>query len=151
MSREALQLRVDNLEMEKDELERANARLREANSEEAARLDAETEAARLARENEGLREDVSRLTSLYEQALQEIAAGAPASRECERDESQAEELRRLESELEATKSGAELDRLRAVEAERKKWEDREERLVRQMESLTYGIPFVSKVVLPIER
>ena len=168
MTTEALRTQLDTLRIEKQRLEVENAKLRDGYPEAAERLDSETEAARLQKENESVQQDLQHMRELYEQSLRDLQASSDAASDWEQkvgslekeltgvrqhgrkdletlqgayDEQQRQcqqlevHTRRLEEEAIQAAEGAELERYRAVEAERQKWEAREDRLVRQLEEL----------------
>ena len=141
------------------------ARFRDEHRDESARIDAEAELEHVRTENEQLwrlyeqalddlrgeraREAEAREeTAEMERRIQELTAGRTDDRATiERLQAESEHYYRLESESAETlaevearrtrlQEEAELQRLRAVEAERLKWEARETRLVRQLEEAT---------------
>ena len=140
MSRtEALRTENDTLHMEVQRLETENRRLREEHVEAATLIDTEGEITTLKAEN-------SRLTDLYEQALQELGTVRTGAGETQEEREEIAALRaecgRLEAEVDHVRRNAELEKYRAIEAEREKWETeramweaREQRLVRQLETM----------------
>ncbi len=156
---EALRTQIDNLRLEKQQLEVENARLRSDRPEEAAALDAEAEAERLREEGARIVDENSRIKNLYDQLLLDMQEEQARVSESERrvqelenrragDAEELERLRGLLNELEATQResqrdwehkqrDAELELYRTLEAERKKWEAREDRLVRQLEEANF--------------
>ena len=141
---ESLRLLLDNANGEIQRLEAENRRLREAHPERVAEAELSTE--------------VQRLKELYEQALEDIRKKDEPAEESRRLlEETTESLRSQEKAVQEAqtkcqdleeKMGAvreqvtqvrdagELERHRAVEAERLKWEAREARLVAQLEAQT---------------
>ena len=147
MSREALHTQLDALRVEKERLEAENVRLRDSHSDEAVRINAEAEVTRL-----------SELVTTIEQEKETAnrtadAVGARIEELMETAQSQGEEIARLGEALGESKAereqlqvqhdglltkmdqlekAIELERLRTAEEERRKWEAREERLLRQI-------------------
>ena len=139
---EGLRVQLDTTRLEVQQLQIENARLRDANPQQAEMMDSLTdlEAQRdslqqelkgAGEEKERLKAEVAQIDSIYTQLV---------------SDSREEQLtiERLREELEATKDRAkretesrretaELELHRAVAKEREKWEVREERLVRQLE------------------
>jgi len=69
---EALRTQLDTLRLEKERLEVENAKLREANPEGAAQINAEADAAQCRAENEQLMREAAQLRALYEQLLRDM-------------------------------------------------------------------------------
>ena len=123
MSRtEALRIQLDNLQLEMQQLKVENAKLREENTEEAALIEA-------VRRQDQLKEENLQLKAVYDQLLLDSQADQRALEELQARE---EELRK---ELEAAREVAELVHYRELERQRRKWEDREERLLQQIAEL----------------
>ena len=91
--------------------------------------------AQLESQAERLRRDLRELTSELSQAREELEQATQRAEEAEENayHQQCQELRQAKME-------AELERLRAVAAETKKWEEWEARLVRRIEELERGSP-----------
>ena len=157
---EALRTQLDTLRLE-ERLEVENAKLREANPEGAAQIDAEADAAQCRAENEQLMREAAQLRALYEQLLRDMQEEQEkvAKKEEEvaerqrrdvatitelRENAQQQEARWQDLDLECGKLRVEIQRAheitelecyRAVAAERQKWEAREERMIRQLQQL----------------
>jgi len=145
----------------KERLEVENAKLREANPESAAQIDAEADAAQCRAENEQLMREAAQLRALYEQLLRDMQEEQEklAKKEEEvaerqrrdvatitelRENAQQQEARWQDLDLECGKLRVEVQRAheitelecyRAVAAERQKWEAREERMIWQLQRL----------------
>ena len=140
MSKEALRTQLDTLRMEKDRLEAENTRLRDSHSAEAARIDAEAEVTRLSelvtkleqeketanRTADAVGERIEELMETAQSLREEIARLSEALGECDA------EREHLQAKVHELEKATELERLRAAEEERRKWEAREERLLRQI-------------------
>ena len=134
---EALRIQVDELRLRNQELEVQVRRLREERADEAALLDIEKERDACRRELESKNEENDRLKALYEQLLRDTQS-SQEDRIREREEKEAvsrrleQRCRDLEETLKQTEEKAELERYRAIEQEKAKWERREARLHQQL-------------------
>ena len=165
LSTEVLRTQLDNLRLEKQRLEAENARLRNDRQEEAELLDAE---ARSREENARLAAENSHLRKLYDQLLKDKQEEPARASECEKSVhelarkcEESEKVGQLQNELEERtlaleenqyafqqrQQEAELEVYRATDAERKKWEAREERLVRQLEEAQRRLVEASDILL----
>ena len=154
-----LQLELQQLRVENARLHEENARLRDKRPEVVAELDATLDAERLKLENGNLQDELQELrrdlhesrereARAVEKAREQTAALERQLAELEMDETtqmreaverlsaRCEELEaccnRWEREAEQERSRAELERYRALEVERQKWEACEERLLEQL-------------------
>ena len=77
LSREQEELELPNevLRLEKQRLEVENAKLREANPEGTAQIDAEVDAAQCRADNEQLMREAAQLRALYEHLLRDMQEG----------------------------------------------------------------------------
>ena len=140
---EALKIRVDNLLLENQQLTIENARLRESHPQEAAQTDAIAERDQLAGEKQRIDAKHQQLRAVYDQLVcdsQEDQRVLETFREqLERETAQKQRLstrcRELEAEVMQVNEAAELEQYRAVQREREKWEEREERLLQQLREL----------------
>ena len=137
---EALRIQLDELRLEKQELEVQNRRLREEHADKAAviNLGKERDACRL--ERDAIAEENERLKNMYEQLLRDNQTNQQkAAKQREEDQSTIrrweEKCAQLEEEMQHCREKAELEMYRAVEREKSKWEDREDRLVKQVNHL----------------
>ena len=175
---EALRTQLDALQAECNALTVENRRLREEHPTEAKELDLEQELVATREENVRLSQIITRLESTREVQEEKETAELKrsiSSLTCEAEELReklgdaverlAEEhtalacmqswtevaethMRELESDVQKERMEAELRELRKVAEERRKWEEREARLVRridQLEKETYG-PVIAKEV-----
>ena len=154
MSKEALQIQLDNLRLEVQQLRVANARLRDERPEVAKEIDAQDEVDRMTAELVELRQllhesqesearavDEAKTTKSEFEGLKQqwqnqdqVIARQRGDIErltgcCKEHEGRYERVTR---ELDHVHTQAELERYRAVEAERRKWEEREARMVQQV-------------------
>ncbi len=161
MALEALRTQLDTLRLENQQLEVETARLRDSHPDEAALVDTEAALAQCRAEHERLSTEYGQLQELHEQLLRDVqeeraaraeegeresstavasdARSAELQRELESQSARCQELEenhhRLQAEAERQRTDAELERYRAVDAERRKWEIREERLAKQVQDL----------------
>ncbi len=156
---EALRTQLGNLRREVQWLEVENARLREGQPEAAALIEATSEAGRCRDEAQCLDAELGELRQLMHESQE---SEAKATGEAEAVRAELEELRgqhedprvtqlegeverltercqqaerdcsKLAEQLELARSQAELDHYRGLEAERRRWEEREQRLVEQL-------------------
>ena len=147
MSKEALRTKLDALQVDNQRLQAENAKLRDAQPEGAARADAEAEVARLNKLINKLKQEAetaTRTAEAVEIRIQELSEKAESQREevavldgelkrvgTEREQL-ATENARLREKLDNISKDKELEYLRAVDEERRRWEARENRLLTQL-------------------
>ena len=144
MSKEALRTQLDALQVENQRLKAENAKLRDSNPMEAARADMEAEITRLTELVRKLQEENAMANSTVdtvETRIRELLEAAEGHREeieqlqaaLEQSEAQrGEEQVKMQEKLDSINKDKELECLRAVNDERRKWEAREERLLQQI-------------------
>ena len=140
---EALRTQIDKLGWEKTQLEVENRRLREAHPETVSLLDAEEEIAHYKAESERLTAETIESEQALRKLCGELEASAQAGgekddlldHEQQRTRELAERVTTLEAELDRQEQAAELQRYRAVDEERRKGEEQEERLVAQLRAV----------------
>ena len=150
MSKEALRTQIDALQVDHQRLQAENARLRDRHPDIAAGIEAEAEINQLTEKIGQLQEENAGLSSTAEAVelrLQELMETAEKQREeiaqLNNDFAQTQAQRnglerensKLQEKMEAIHRDKELELLRAVKEERKRWETREERLLRQIAAL----------------
>ena len=116
---ETLRTQLDNLRIEKQQLEVQNVHLRNDRPNQAALVDVEEERDELQKAKDDLETELLQLRTVYDQLLRD-------SQEDQRT------LEMLKSEVREAREMAELERYRAVEKERAKWEEREAQLLAQL-------------------
>ena len=147
MSKEALRTQLDGLRVEKERLEAENARLRDSHSDKAARIDMEAEVTRLSElvtTIEQEKETANRTADAVGVRIEELMETAQSQREeiarlsealgeseAEREQLQAQHDGLL-AKMDQLEKAMELEWLRVAEEEWRKWEAREERLLRQI-------------------
>ena len=136
-------------------LEAENVRLRDNRPDIAAGLDAEAAVERLTKRNEQLESENAELNSTIEtvearlrelmdaaedqtKRIEELSEDLAKSR-CEHEDV-AEENARLTKAVREISESKELEILRAVNEERRRFDDREERLLRQIDELDHRMP-----------
>ena len=147
MSKEALRTQLDALQVDNQWLQAANAKLRDARPEGAARADAEAEIARLSAlvcTLQGEAETANRTAEAVENRIQELLETAENQREeivgleegLKRGETEWEQLTientKLMEKLDTLSRDKELECLRAVDEERRKSAAREKLLLTQL-------------------
>ena len=157
MSKEALRTQLDALQTDYRRIEAENARLRDDHPDIAAGLEAEAEIERLTKRNQQLESENAELYSTIETVegrLRELMDAAEdktkrieelsedlAKSQCEYEDI-AEENVRLTNAVREISESKELEILRAVNEERRRFDDREERLLRQIADLEKSPPDV---------
>ena len=150
MSKEALLIQLDNLRLEVQQLKVANACLRDERPEVAKEIDAQDEVDRMvelrqllhesqereARAAEEAKATKSEFEGLKQQWQNQDQVIARQRGDIERltgcyEEHEAR-YERVTRELDHVHTQAELEQYREVEAERRKWEEREARMVQQV-------------------
>ena len=116
---ETLRKQLDNLRIEKQQLEVQNVCLRNDRPNQAALVDVEEERDELQKAKDDLEMELLQLRTVYDQLL----------RDSQEDQRM---LEMLKSEAREARETAELERYHAVENERAKWEEREARLLAQL-------------------
>ena len=154
MSREALRTQLDGQRVEMQRLQVENARLRDERPERATELDGEVdENSRLRAETERLSKELEELRGMLHESrdTEARAAGEAEAKRAEVTELerqledvreagnsraarlQEEECARADQERQLHRDQVDLERFRALESERRKWEEREQRLVEQLQ------------------
>ena len=154
---ELLRTQLDTVRLEMQQLQVENNRLREGQPEGAALVDARKEADQLRVQSERLAKEVEDLRNQLHEArnaeasvageLDAVTAELQKQREVQRVD--AELIAQLEArcqkaeerceQLETERERAELNYYRKWEVERSKWEEREERLVKQLNETIRGV------------
>ena len=130
---EAVRTHLEALQREFYEVQAENRKLKEKNPQQAEALKLEQELSQSREENVQMAQEISELREAAQRAEQtKDAEGDEAN---ETNSSAEEYAHELEGKLERTQQEMELERLRAVAEETRKWEEREARLVRRVEEL----------------
>ena len=170
-SREALQIKLDSLVWDKERLEAENARLRDEDPERAEVVDLQAETERYRRENERLLKDLKKLykgqerelrrsidptqmkeTELLVEQQRQVCEDLQAelAEAAERSCSLEDRCCQLKEEIQCTRVEAELAQLRELDSLRRKSEEREERLVRQVRELQESVRELQLQLRPVQ-
>ena len=141
---ESLRLSLDNANVRIKELETENSRLRDAHPQEAEDIDKDHEMQHLkelyAQALQDLQEkqkEVEKAKKMVQERQSQETRSMELNSQLEKEKNDNEQLRKQQSEQsqewEQQRDSWELERFCAIEKERRKWEEREARLVSQLE------------------